>query len=235
LIFNSSFAKKMIKIILNYSVLFSTIIFLSCSPKQNCPDDINLLPMYGEVKKCEEQIEIDKQFLSDCDKQFKNRREASDKYVEIAWGFFYNNDIEASMKRFNQAWLLDKNNSEVYWGFGNLMGMKKNYNQSILLLEKSIKINPNNAKVYESNAISYANIFNETKNVVHLNSTIENLKCAIKLEPENAKYYGLLTSAYSYFTQKDSLRKYLTITDKLDPKMVDPEVRKIANPNKNDF
>jgi hypothetical protein len=37
-----------------------------------------------------------------------------------------------------------------------------------------------------------------------------------------------LTSAYAYYAQKDSLRKYLKITDKLDPKLVDPQVRKIA-------
>lgn len=203
--------------------------FLNCSSKQDCPEGINLLPMYGEVKKCKEQIENDNQFLSECDKQFKNRKEAAEKYVEKAWGYFYNSDPETSMKRFNQAWLLDKNNAEVYWGFGNLIGMKQDFKQSTLLLEKSIKLNPKNAKVFESNATSYGNLFLKTKNIEYLNSTIENLKSAIKLEPKNAKYYGSLTSAYAYFTQKDSLRKYLKITDKLDSKMVDPQVRQIAN------
>lgn len=219
----------MIKNTLKNTILFLTIMVLNCSSKQDCPEGINLLPMYGEVKKCEQQIESDNQFLSDCDKQFKSRKEAAEKYVEKAWGYFYNNEPETSMKRFNQAWLLDKNNAEIYWGFGNLMGMKQDFKQSTLLFEKSIKLNPNNPKVYESNATSYGNLFLKTKNVEYLNSTIENLKNAIKLEPKNARYYGSLTSAYTYFTQKDSLKKYLKITDKLDPKMVDPEVRQIAN------
>jgi len=36
-----------------------------------------------------------------------------------------------------------------------------------------------------------------------------------------------LTVAYSYFNQKDSARKYLEITDRLDPKAVNPEVREM--------
>jgi hypothetical protein len=92
-------------------------------------------------------------------------------------------------------------------------------------------LNPNNAKVYESLAISYGQLFYETKRIEYLDLTINTLKSAIKLEPNNAKYYGSLTSAYSYLIQKDSLKKYLKITDKLDAKMIDPEVRKIASEN----
>ncbi len=218
----------MIKNIIRNTMLFSAIMLLNCSYKQDCPEGINLLPMYGEAKKCDEQIKNDNEFLAECDKQFKSRKEAAEKYVEKAWGYFYNNEPETSMKRFNQAWLLDKNNAEIYWGFGNLMGMKHELKQSISLFEKSIKLNPNNAKVYESMSTSYGQLFFETKKVEYLDLTIINLKSSLKLDPNNAKNYGSLTSAYAYYTQKDSLRKYLKITDKLDPKLVDPQVRKIA-------
>lgn len=218
----------MIKNVLRNTIIFSAILMLNCSSKQDCPEGINLLPMYGEVKKCAEQIEIDNEFLADCDKLFKNRKEAAEKHVEMAWGYFYNNNPDNSMKRFNQAWLLDKDNAEIYWGFGNLMGMKHELKHSITLFEKSIKLNPNNPKVYESISTSYGQLFFETKKMEYLEATIKNLKSSLKLDPNNAKNYGSLTSAYAYYVQKDSLRKYLKITDKLDPNMVNPEVRKIA-------
>ncbi|OAB29203.1 hypothetical protein SAMN05444395_1026 [Flavobacterium fryxellicola] len=218
----------MIKNLIKNTILFSAIMLLNCSSKQDCPEGINLLPMYGEVEKCAEQIKSDNEFISDCDKQFKSRTEAAEKYVEKAWGYFYNNEPETSMKRFNQAWLLDKDNAEIYWGFGNLVGMKHELKQSISLFEKSIKINPNNPKVYESVATSYGQLFFETKKIEYLDLTIKNLKKSLKLDPKNAKNYGSLTSAYAYLTQKDSLKKYLEITDKLDPNMISPEVRKIA-------
>lgn len=218
----------MIKNIVRNLTLFSAIIMLNCSSKQDCHEGINLLPMYGEVKKCAEQIKSDNEFLANCDKQFKNRKEAAEKHIEMAWGYFYRNDSDNAMKRFNQAWLLDKDNAAIYWGFGNLMGMKHELGQSISLFEKSIKLNPSNPKVYESMSTSYGQLFFETKRVDYLDLTIKNLKSALKLDPNNAKNYGSLTSAYGYYMQKDSLRKYIKITDKLDPKMVDPKVREIA-------
>lgn len=217
--------------ILKNTILFSAILLLNCSSKQECPEGINLLPMYGEIQKCDEQIKSDNQFLADCDKEFKNRKIASQKYIEKAWGYFYDNDANTAMKRFNQAWLLDKDNAEIYWGFGNLMGLRHETKKSIPLFEKSIKLNPNNAKVYESMATSYGQLFYETKRIEYLDLTIKNLKSAIKLKPNEAKYYGSLTSAYSYFIKKDSLKKYMKITDRLDPKMIEPEVRKIASQN----
>ncbi len=93
--------------------------------------------MYGEVKKCPEQIEIDNDFLADCDKQFKNRKSAAEYYIQSAWDFFYKNDNVTSMKRFNQAWLLDKQNADIYWGFGNLLGKNGGYEKSIKFFELS--------------------------------------------------------------------------------------------------
>lgn len=219
----------MIKNILTNAFLLTTVFLLNYnSPQQDCPKGINLLPMYGEVKKCEAQIKSDEDFLALCDKQFKSRQEGAQKYVEKAWGYFYDNDTETSMKRFNQAWLLDKNNAEVYWGFGNLTGMKKDFRKSVSLFKKSLKLNPQNPKVYESISTSYSQVFYETKNQQYLDSTVISLKNAIKFDSNNAKYYGSLAGAYSYYTQKDSVRKYIKITDQLDPKMINAEIRKIA-------
>ncbi|WP_026978899.1 tetratricopeptide repeat protein [Flavobacterium tegetincola] len=218
----------MIKIVLQNTLFIFAIMLLGCTTKQDCPEGINLLPMYGSVKKCEQQIKSDIAFLLDCDKLFKSRKLAAEHYVGKAWGNFYNNDPETAMKRFNQAWLLDPENAEVYWGFGNLMGMKHELKQSISLFKKSLQINPNNPKVYESMATSYGQLFFETKEVDYLELTIKNLKNALKLDPNNAKIYGSLARSYAYFTQKDSLKKYINLTDKLDPNLISPEVRKIA-------
>ena len=70
--------------------------------------------MYGEVTKCEEQIKIDNEFLKECDSLYENRKIAAIRHIDLAWGFFYNNKIDLAMRRFNQAWLLDKNNPDIY-------------------------------------------------------------------------------------------------------------------------
>tara|TARA_R110000868_G_scaffold295250_4_gene555681 strand:- start:1093 stop:1434 length:342 start_codon:yes stop_codon:yes gene_type:complete len=109
-------------------ILFLIILSqFSCKSQTDCPQGINLLPMYGEVKKCEQQIISDDEFILESEKQFKNRKKAAEYYVSQGWEYFYKDDNDTSMKRFNQAWLLDKTNAQVYWGFGNLLGKKSEF------------------------------------------------------------------------------------------------------------
>jgi len=204
------------------------IVQFSCQSQQDCPEGINLLPMYGEVQKCEKQIEWDNEFLEASVKQFKDRNKASEYYVGKGWEYFYSDENDLSMKRFNQAWLLDNKNPQIYWGFGNLLGKQGEFEKSIRYFLKSIEIEPKNAKVYESLATSYGQIFYKTKDVKYLNLSIESLKKAVKIEPKNGRAFGQLAGAYSYLVQKDSLVKYIKITDEIDSKFVNPEVRKIA-------
>ncbi len=211
-------------------LIYIPFIWFSCA-QTNCPEDINKRPMFGRVKKCREQLDADKDFLKECDKNFKSRREAAQFHVDKGWGYFYENEFETAMKRFNQAWLLDSLNADVYWGFGNILGMQRDFKQSLVFLEQSLKMNSSNPRVWESASTSYGQLFYETKDIKLLDKSIEYLKASIKLEPNNARAYGQLTAAYSYFMQKDSARKYLRITDKLDPSAVNPDVRKILSKN----
>ena len=184
--------------------------------------------MYGEVKKCEQQIELDNEFILEAEKQFKNRKEASEYYVSKGWEYFYKDDNDKSMKRFNQAWLLDNTNSQIYWGFGNLLGRKKEFEKSIKYLQKSLEIEPNNAKVYECISTSYGQLFLKTNDVKYLNLRINNLNKALKIEPNNGRTLGELASTYSCLMQKDSLIKYIKKTDEIDSKFINPKVREIA-------
>jgi tetratricopeptide (TPR) repeat protein len=187
--------------------------------------------MFGHVKKCKEQIEADNRFLANCDKTGKSRKQMELHLISRGWEFLYAKKFDTSMMRFNQAWLLDSLNADIYWGFGNLLGMQQKFKESIPLFDRSLKINPVNAKVWSDEALSYGNIFFQTKDIKSLNSSISCLKKAISLDPHNPQLYGQLTSAYSYFMQKDSARKYLKITELLDPSAVNPEVKKMLDAN----
>ena len=204
-----------------------TLLLTACSSTQDCPENINILPMYGKEKKCQEQIEIDQDFFKECDKIFKNRQQASRVYTKKAWSYFYKNDFDTAMKRFNQAWLLDSLNAETYWGFGNILGMQMKPEESLTYFDKSIKINPNNSNVWLGLGISHGQIFFKTKNQDQLDKTIEYLKKSIQLDSKNVLAYAQLTASYSYFMEKDSALKYLELTDKLDPNAINSEVREI--------
>jgi tetratricopeptide (TPR) repeat protein len=198
---------------------------MGCLSAQDCKEGINLLPMYGGFPKCEQQLKIDQEFLATVDSEFKDRKTASLSYVKLGWNYFYKNDLKTSMMRFNQAWLLDSLNADIYWGFGNLLGKNNQAEASLPFFEKSLKLKPNNAKVYESRAASYGQIFMATQKPASLDKLIEALKNANSLDKSNPRILSQLTSAYSYFYQKDSANKYLQLTDKINPQAINPEVR----------
>jgi tetratricopeptide (TPR) repeat protein len=184
--------------------------------------------MYGGQKKCDKQFESDQIFLHACDSIFGDRKTACLHHIKRGWDYFYLNVLDTSMMRFNQAWLLDSTNADIYWGFGNILGTQKKFNESLSFFDMSIRLNPNNSNVWECAATSHGQIFFQTKDITHLNMAIDYLKKSIQLDPTNAKVYGALTASYSYFIQGDSAKKYLELTDKLDPAAINPEVRRVV-------
>lgn len=206
-------------------LIFICLGFIGCSSAQECKEGSNLLPMYGNTIKCEQQLKADKDFFAFVDAKFKDRKTASLSYAQLGWDYFYKNELETSMKRFNQAWLLDSLNADVYWGFGNLLGRQNQFQASVPYFEKSLKLKPNNSKVYESLATSYGQLFISNQKSETLNKVIHVLKKANALDKNNPRILSQLTSAYSYFMQKDSALKYLKLTDKIDPNATNPEVR----------
>ncbi|WP_131539679.1 tetratricopeptide repeat protein [Pedobacter nototheniae] len=204
---------------------FICLSFIGCSSAQDCKEGINLLPMYGNIAKCEQQLKTDKEFFAVADSKFKDRKTASSSYTQLGWDYFYKNDLETSMKRFNQAWLLDSLNADVYWGFGNLLGRQNEFQASISHFEKSLKLKPNNPKVYESLASSYGQLFVSNQKSETLDKAVQALKKAYSLDKNNPRILSQLTSAYCHFTQKDSALKYLKLTDKIDRNAINPGVR----------
>lgn len=194
--------------------------------KTNCPEGINLLPMYGNVRKCQQQIDADKQFIKDCINQFGDLKNASREYAGIGWEHLKKGDTDNAMKRLNQAWILDSLNATTFWGFGCIENQRGNIDEAIKLLMKSIELNSNNTFVWQDLARIYYNKYNEKLDITYLNLTVENLKKAVQISPKNEDAYRLLTLAYSHYNQKDSMNKYLKITDKLNPDLIDTETRK---------
>ena len=83
--------------------------------------NIRLLPKYGNVLKTEEQKKSDEGFINETMKQeqFKgDRTAASNHLINLGFNYLYRGDLKTAMYRFNQAYLLDTLNAEIYWGYG---------------------------------------------------------------------------------------------------------------------
>ena len=79
--------------------------------------NIRLLPKYGEVEKTKGQKEADEAFIEATLEQDSTRSEGADHIIDLGFQYLYN-DIKTAMYRFNQAYLLDSTNTDIYWGYG---------------------------------------------------------------------------------------------------------------------
>lgn len=185
--------------------------------------------MYGGVKKCKEQIEYDKEFLAAVDKAYSRREDAAKHMVQRGWQYLSAQKLDTAMMRFNQAWLLDSLNYQIYWGFGNLLGMQKKFKESLPFFTRSIKLNPKYTRLLNDASVSYGNTYLATKKQVYLDTAIILLKKAVVIEPKNAGLYAQIAAAYSYTPKQDSTRKYAKLTYRLDPNAVPQHLKSIAN------
>jgi Tfp pilus assembly protein PilF len=87
---------------------------------------INELPMYGEVAKTEQQKKADDAFIIDIEQKGYSRESGSRAVLQKGWEAFGKRDYGTAMKRFNQAWLLDPDNGDVYHGFAVVVHQRDN-------------------------------------------------------------------------------------------------------------
>jgi len=203
------------------------LVSASCGGYSDCPEGINLLPMYGNAVKCPEQLELDKRFIETADKDFGgDRKKATEDQIARAWRYYEQRDEKTAMKRFNQAWLLDSTNADVYWGFGSLLGNQEKEEEALLMFKKSLRLNPANAIVWASAGQAHGSIYMNGGEGDNLDSCIYYFRRSYELDPSNGKTISKSTIAYTEAMEADSAKKYLAITDKIDPELVSGEIRR---------
>lgn len=108
---------------------------------------INELPMYGGEH--DPQVEPNSQMSKDA--------------AQAGWRHYYQGDLDTAIKRFNQAWMFDRENAEVYWGFGLIIGQRAsqeyaegNLKESVRLLGIAVSKDSENGKIIGDLAFSHA-------------------------------------------------------------------------------
>ena len=207
-----------------FSIVASAMFISAAIP---CPEGINLLPRYGRAKKCPAQLKADQTFISQVERQYGSREKGAENFIESGWTFLKLDQPNAAMKRFNQEWLLDSTNAQLDWGFGSALGMQEKNESSLVFFRTAIPRNAKNSRVWRDAAISYGNVWNDTKRIVYLDTAIIYLKRSIALNGEEAYIYAELAKAYHFYPQADSAKKYLAIADGINPTQVDWRIREL--------
>lgn len=161
--------------------------------EEQAKTNIRLLPKYGYKVKTEEQKQIDQKFVSETLKQLEyegDRVAASGDMIKTGFSYLGKNDLKTAMYRFNQAYLLDSTNADIYWGFGAVYMALGAFDKAQQQYLDGLKAAPRNTHLLTE----YASYF-------------------------MAQYYGLQSlDAKNALVNLDSAMSYLNRSYAIDPK-----------------
>ena len=153
-----------------------TIILILCftAIKVYAALPINEMPMYGGIKKTDEMKRADAAFIARVEKTGYSKESGAEAAVEKAWDFFGKRDFSNAMKRFNQAWLLDPQNGDVYHGFALVVYQRDN---DFLEAERLFRLALSKPKVRVNAYVDYGRFLwlqsRYDESLVQLNRAIE--------------------------------------------------------------
>ncbi len=115
--------------------LFVCALVLPSFGQTNIP--IDQIPMYGGMDRSQNLIlkTGDEKFISGVVAEFGSREEASVAWVNRGFTLYQQDDLAGAMRRFNQAWLLNPDNPEVYWGFASVLTDKEKFCEALQMVE----------------------------------------------------------------------------------------------------
>ena len=164
--------------------------------QQEAKSDTRLLPEYGNVKKTKEQVGSDEELINIALKADTTHRKASDHFVRLGFTYLGRGDIKTAMYRFNQAYLLDPKNENIYWGYGAIYGSFNDYETAVVQYDKGLSINPRSAVILTDKATTYFVRFQQDHDKVKLDTAIDLLHKSYSVDANNANTTYKLSICY---------------------------------------
>jgi Tfp pilus assembly protein PilF len=115
------------------------VLFPSFSAASAESDGSEKLPMFGQPKiaRPENLKQADEAFVRDSALRYGSRQAASNALAAQGWAAIRSKQADLAMQRFNQAWLLNPKNYNVFWGFGAVLSERGKLADAIEQLESA--------------------------------------------------------------------------------------------------
>lgn len=89
------------------------------------------------------------------------------------------------MYRFNQAWLLDPKNANVYWGYGAIYLSFNDADEALRQYDNGLAIDAKSAHILTDKATAYMSIFVNRNRPDYLDKAIELFHESYDIDPAN--------------------------------------------------
>jgi tetratricopeptide (TPR) repeat protein len=180
-----------------------------------------VLPLFGEQRKTSEQIEQEIKFLSECDKSFTSREEASTFFAARAWEYVQEGQLDTAAYRFNLAYLLNEKNVDAFWGLGVICYQKNMLEDAERMMRRGVEVAPENVPLMVDLSTIELRHYNEKKEPQDLEESYQLLKHAATLDTTYAQTFYNLALAEFYRANYAESWKALHTGRKLNFQIVD--------------
>lgn len=166
-----------------------------------------LIPKYGYQKKTNKEKKADEKFIKDMlDHYNGDKKIASDYFIQGGFYYLYQYKFDTAMFRFNQAYLLDSTNTDIYWGYGGFFYSIGDAEKAKEQYEAGIALDTTNIHLLTDLALYYKKRYHDLHSTDIVNAleqleiSIDYLKKSYEIDP---KYPNTLLNLSACFLIKD--------------------------------
>ncbi len=189
--------------------------------------NINMQPMYGHQQKSEGEIKADEDLLKYVLEKEKTKRAGSDHLVELGFDYTYQSRLQTAMSRFNQAWLLDSTNANVFWGFGVVYFYLRAYDEAFKMYNLGLQLDSTNTNIITDIGGTYLSMYSDdSTRQESLTYAISYLEKSYKLNPKYSSTVYKLIICSLYTDDCEKAKKYFMECEKLDRNLITNDFRK---------
>ena len=177
----------------------------------------NEVPMYGNINKTEEMKKADAALIAEVKKAGYTQESGAKVAVQKGWAYHDKGDLGGAMRRFNQAWILDPENGDVYHGFAIIVHQR---DKAISEAEKYFRMALSKSRVSVNAYVDYGR-FLWLQN--RYDESLTQLTKAIKISPK--AYNACSNISFVYYKKGDFVqackwaKDAKTNNDQLEPRL----------------
>ena len=191
-------------------------------------EGVNTLPMYGGASRSRDLLASDQALIEEAMKQAGSREAASREFMRVGWEYFDRGDLNTAMKRFNQAWLVNPENADAFWGFGSVSLAKQRADEAIDMFEQALALRPQHAVAMCSLGSAYqlkAHQVQSDKRAAdgYLGQSARALEDGAALDPKEEFCYSTWAGTLLLQGKPDEAWKKVRIAQKLGGKTLSPD------------
>lgn len=182
--------------------------------------DPSQLPMYGGMDRQADPVlkGADEALIEGTTKEFGSRELASQRFVDQGFRFYFQDDLSTAMRRFNQGWLLNQDNPDVYYGFMAVLNDREDFCAARAMVERAFELGlrrkpeelADAGRVYAICAVQDHSLSEETK-TAYAKKSSEYYTEALKLQPNSAYVYGSWATASYWLGDYRTAWKYVKL------------------------